>query len=369
MRIKQVSLYHKIMPMICGKFSCSLEPGTETADVVITRVETECGLVGYGEAGSVGGYPNYAAGTVGSSAELIERHLLDKDPRNINDIQYVMSLIDGHGAIKAGFDMACWDILGKSSGKPLYELLGGKLRDRVPIYRSIPTIEPEEMAQSVDDWRSEGYRMFQLRVGHGDIQADLQRIAGVIAKRKPGELFTVDVAGHWRRDEALYILNTVKNLDFTIEQPCWTMEDCMSIRDRTAFPLKLDNSLNGVQDVLRAYKNNACDSVVIQVNKYAGVTQAKFARDIAAAGGMGITYATQWGTEITGSVLVHLALTTPLNRFISTLDIHNYSSLTVATNDPIVVDNGFMWMGSDAPGLGVVVDDERLGEPDRVISR
>ena len=143
----------------------------------------------------------------------------------------------------------------------------------------------------------------------------------------------------------------------------------MSIRERTGFPLKLDNSLNGVQDILRAYSNDACESVVIQVNKYAGVSQARFARDIAAAAGLGITYATQWGTEITGAVLVHLALTTPLNRFISTLDIHNYSSLTVGANDPIRVDNGLMWMGDDAPGLGVVVDEARLGEADRVIER
>ncbi len=369
MRIKKVSLYHKIMPMICGKFSCSLEPGTETADVVITRIETECGLVGYGEAGSVGGYPSYAAGALASSAELIERHLIAKDPRNINDIQYSMSLIDGHGAVKAGFDMACWDILGKALGKPLYDLLGGRLREQVPIYRSIPTIAPAEMVESVGDWRSEGYRMFQLRVGHGDLQADLRRIADVIAERRQGELFTVDVAGHWRRDEALYVLNATKHLAYTIEQPCWTMEDCMAIRARTGFPLKLDNSLNGIQDILRAHCADACESVVIQVNKYAGVSQARFARDIAAAAGLGITYATQWGTEITGAVLVHLALTTPPNRFISTLDIHNYSSLTVATNAPITVDNGAMRMGSDAPGLGVEVDDARLGEPDRVIER
>ena len=165
MRIKKVSLYRKEMPMACGKFSCSLEPGIETADVVITRVETECGLVGYGEAGSVGGYPNYALGTLASSAELIERHLMQKDPGNLNDIQYTMSLIDGHGAIKAGFDMACWDILGKATNKPLHAMLGGKLHEKVAIYRSIPTIEPKAMVQSVQDWRDEGYCMFQLRVG------------------------------------------------------------------------------------------------------------------------------------------------------------------------------------------------------------
>jgi len=367
MRIKQVSLYRKEIPMICGRFSCSLEPGVDKAEVVITRVETECGLVGYGESGSVGGYPNYALGILVSSAELIERHLMNKDPRNINASQYMMSLIDGHGAIKAGFDMACWDILGKSEGKPLYEVLGGKLQDRLALYRSIPTEAPEDMVQSVKDWRAEGYRMFQLRVGHGEIQADLQRIAGVISKKQSDEMYTVDVAGHWRVDEALFILNKVKDMDFTIEQPCWTTEDCMSVRKRVNFPMKLDNSLNSVHDVLRAYANNACDSIVIHLNKFGGITPARIARDLATAGGLGITYSTQWGTEITTAALIHLGLTTQPNRLLSSIDIHNYSSVTVATNEPIVVDNGAMWMSNDEPGLGVVVDDEALGEPVKII--
>ncbi len=368
MRIKKVSLYRKEMPMNCGKFSCSLEPGTEAADVVITRLETECGLVGYGEAGSVGGYPNYALGTLASSAELIERHLLNKDPRNLNQIQYMMSLIDGQGAMKAGFDMACWDIIGKQANKPLHEMLGGKFIEQVPLYRSIPTIEPEEMVQSVEDWRSEGYKMFQLRVGHGDIQADLARIATVIAKRQKGELYTVDVAGHWRRDEALFILNAVKDLDFTIEQPCWALEDCLSIRNHCQFPMKLDNSLNSVQDILRVNAKQACDSIVLQISKYPGVSHARLARDIAAQAGLGITYSTQWGTEITGAVLTQLAMTTPPNRFISTLDIHNYSSLSVTHGHPLQVENGLMWLtNTHVPGLGIDVNQASLGEPDWVI--
>lgn len=368
MRIKKVSLYRLEIPMMCGRFSCSLEPGVEQAEVVITRVETECGLVGYGESGSVGGYPNYSPGILASSAELISRHLMEKDPRHVNAIQHSMSLIDGHGAIKSGFDMACWDILGKSVNKPLHEILGGQLMDTVPLYRSIPTEAPEDMVQSVKDWRAEGYRMFQLRVGHGDIQADLQRISGVIAKRQSDELYTVDVAGHWRVDEALYILNTVHDLDFTIEQPCWTVDDCMSVRQRIHFPMKLDNSLNSVHDVMRAYANNACDSIVIHLNKFGGISPARIARDLATAGGLGITYSTQWGTEITTAALIHLGMTTQPNRLISTIDSHNYSSLTVASNDPIKVDNGAMWLADDAPGLGVVVDDEALGEPAHVIA-
>lgn len=367
MRISKVSLYHKKIPMICGRFSCSLEPGVEKADVVITRVETDAGLVGYGESGSVGGYPNYACGILESSAELIERHLMDKDPREVNANQHLMSLIDGHGAIKAGFDMACWDLLGKSLDQPLHAVLGGRLHDRVPLYRSIPTEAPTDMVRSVQDWRLEGYRSFQLRVGHGDVHEDLRRIAGVIGERSGDEIYTVDVAGHWRVDEALFVLNAVEDLDFTIEQPCWTIDDCISVRERVHRPLKLDNSINSVHDALRAYARGACDSMVVHLNKFGGITPARTARDLAIAGGLGITFSTQWGTEITTAALTHLSMTTPPNRLLATIDIHNYSSLAITSNNPVVVDNGFMWMADDAPGLGVVVNDAALGEPDRVI--
>jgi len=367
MRIKKVSLYHKEIPMICGKFTCSLEPGVDNAEVIITRVETECGLVGYGESGSVGGYPTYAAGILASSAELIERHLMDKDPCQINVIQQTMSMIQGQGEIKAGFDMACWDLLGKSVDKPLYELLGGKLQNKVPLYRSITTAAPEEMVQTLHDWRLEGYRQFQFRVGHGDIQLDLARIKSLLAEKRSDEMFTVDVAGNWRVDEALHILNRVRDLDFTIEQPCWTMNDCMSVRERVNVPLKLDNSLNSVHDVLRAYANNACDSVVVHINKFGGITPACRVRDIVTTGSLGITYSTQWGTEITTAALIHLALTTSPNHLISTIDAHNYSPLMVATNNPIVVDNGDMWMANQDAGLGVSINDDELGELVKVV--
>ncbi len=368
MRISKVSLYKKEIPMICGRFSCSLEPGVSYAEVVITKVETDDGLVGYGESGAVGGYPNYAQGILASSTELIERHLLDKDPRQINTIQHVMSLIDGHGAIKAGFDMACWDILGKYLNKPLYEMLGGKLQDSVPLYRSIPTEAPEDMVQSVRDWRREGYRQFQLRVGHGNLDEDLRRIADVIAKKQGDEVYTVDVAGHWRVDEALFILNAVKDLDFIIEQPCWRIEDCISVRQRASVPMKLDNSLNSVHDVLRAYSTNACDSIVMHLNKFGGITPARMVRDLVTTAGLGITYSTQWGTEITTAALIHLALITPPNRLLNSIDIHNYSSLSIATNNPILVENGYMRMSNEAAGLGITVNDDVLGEPVKVIA-
>lgn len=367
MRITKVSLFHKHLPMLCSSFTCSLEPGVSAADVVIVKVETDAGLIGYGESGAVGGYPNYAAGMLASSAELIKRHLFHRDPRDINSIQHIMSLIDGHGSIKAGFDIACWDIFGQASGLPVYALLGGKLQDAVPIYRGLALDTPEKMAKDVSTWRSEGYRYFLMKVGCGDPATDIARIQATMEGRRPEEHFTVDASGRWRVDEALYVLNAVKGLEFVLEQPCWNYEECLSVRRRTKRAMKLDNTITSVRDVLRAQADKACELMTLKIDKLGGLSQGRIARDITSAAGIAVTIEAQWATEITTAAVVHLALSTASNRLLASTDLHTYSSLSTAREGAIFVDNGKMGMAGNRPGLGIEVLPETLGEPHMVI--
>ena len=368
MHITKVSLYHKHLPMLCSSFTCSLEPGVTSADVVIIKVETDEGLVGYGEAGAVGGYPNYAAGIMASSAELIKRHLIHQDPRDINAIQHLMSLIDGHGSIKSAFDIACWDILGKWTGQPLSTLLGGKLRDSVPVYRGLPLKKPQEMGKEADTWRGEGYRMFLMKVGSGDLAEDVDCIEAVMANRQPGEHYTVDASGRWRPDEALYVLKAVQDLDFVLEQPCWTYDECLSVRRRTHRAMKLDNIITDVNMVLRAQADRSCELMTLKIDKLGGVSQGRLARDIASAAGIAVSIEAQWGTEIMGAAVTQLATTTSANCLLAANDVHTYSSLSTTKGMPIFVEDGMMGMETDLPGLGIEVDPDSLGEASIVIN-
>lgn len=367
MRINKVSLHHKNLPMLCSTFTCSLEPGVSSADVVIVKIETDEGLVGYGEAGAVGGYPNYAKGIIGSSAELIKRHLISKDPCDINSIQYAMSLIDGHGSIKSAFDIACWDIFGKAIGRPISTLLGGALTDAVPVYRGLPLKKPVEMGKEADTWRTEGYRYFLMKVGCGDVNEDIECIEAVMQNAQPGEHYTVDASGRWRVDEALTVLKAVSHLDFVLEQPCWTYEECLSVRARTHRAIKLDNLITDVGKVLYAQGDNSCELMTLKIDKLGGLSQGRVARDITCAAGIAVTLEAQWGTEIMGAAVTQLALTTAPNRLLAASDVHTYSSISTANNDPIGVENSLMRMNNDLPGLGVIVNEESLGEASMVI--
>jgi L-alanine-DL-glutamate epimerase-like enolase superfamily enzyme len=367
MRITRVSLYHKHLPMLCSSFTCSLEPGVTSADVVIARVQTDAGLTGYGEAGAVGGYPNYAAGIMAGSAELIRRHLIHQDPRDLNAIGHRMSLIDGQGSIKSAFDIACWDLLGQALGQPLSRLLGGRLREAVPVYRGLPLKAPEAMGKEAEAWRTEGYRMFLMKVGSGNLDQDIACIEAVMAGRRPGEHYTVDASGRWRPEEAISVLRAVEHLDFILEQPCWHYKECLAVRSRTNRAMKLDNIITGVDMVLRAQADRACELMTLKIDKLGGLSQGRIARDITAAAGIAVTLEAQWGTEIMGAAVTQLALTTPANRLLAASDLHTYSSLSTVRGQPIRIEDGMMGMASDLPGLGLDVDPDTLGEPAYVI--
>lgn len=367
MRISQVSLFRKHLPMLCSSFTCSLEPGVSSADVVIVKIDTDTGITGYGEVGAVGGYPNYAGGILASSAALIEAHLIHKDPRELNQIQQLMGMIEGLGSIKAGFDIACWDILGQALNKPIYALLGGKLQEKIPLYRGIPLAEPEAMRKEIAAWRSEGFKYFLMKVGSGDLAQDIECINAVLSDKQAGEHFTVDASGRWRVDEALRVLKAVRRFDFVLEQPCWRYEDCLSVRRRTERPMKLDNVITDLHQILRAHADKACELMTLKIDKLGGLSPARIARDITATAGIAVTIEAQWATEITTAAVTHLAMTTASNHLLASTDLHGYSSLSTAIGDNLRVENGSMFLAGDQSGLGITVNPDALGQPDIVI--
>ena len=70
----------------------------------------------------------------------------------------------GHPYVKSAIDMACWDLLGKASGKSVCDLMGGKFGDSVALYRAISQRPADEMAENVAGYRADGYTKFQLRL-------------------------------------------------------------------------------------------------------------------------------------------------------------------------------------------------------------
>src|SRR4051812_37789158 len=180
MRITRIFAHRVELPLRETTYKWSGGKLVTIFDSTIVGVETDTGLIGYGEVCPLGPFylPAYANGVRAGLREL-GPHLLGADPRELLKLNRTMdAALKGHPYVKSGIDIACWDLLGQSTGLPICELLGGRYGEDVPLYRAISQQSPDEMAAKVAGYRAEGYRRFQLKVG-GDPDVDIERIRSV----------------------------------------------------------------------------------------------------------------------------------------------------------------------------------------------
>ena len=296
MRITRISAYQVDLPLHEGSYKWSGGKSVEVFDSTIVEVETDSGMVGYGEVCPLGPFylPAYADGVRAGIKELAP-HLLGCDPRQLDALNRRMdAALKGHPYVKAGIDIACWDILGQVAGLPVCLLLGGRYGDDFVLYRAISQQSPDEMAGKVAGYRDEGYRRFQLKVG-ADPQTDIERIRAVSDLLEPSDKLIADANTGWLMHEAARVVRAVDDVDVYIEQPCLTYEECLSIRRRTSHPFVLDEVVDGLDMLLRGQADLAMDVVNIKISKFGGLTQSAAGTRFVRLDGRGNDYRRQLG--------------------------------------------------------------------------
>jgi L-alanine-DL-glutamate epimerase-like enolase superfamily enzyme len=215
------------------------------------------------------------------------------------------------------------------------------------------------MAQKVANYRAEGYRKFQLKVG-GDPDTDIERIHAVAELMQPGDILIADANTGWLMHEAARVVRSVRDVDVYIEQPCLSYEECLAIRQRTDHPFVLDESIDGMQSLLRGSADRAMDVVNIKISKFGGLTKARLARDLCVELGIAMTIEDSWGGDIITAAIAHLAQSTPTAFLFTATDFNSYVTVSTAEGAPQRV-NGRM-TASTKPGLGIVPRMDVLGQ-------
>lgn len=362
MKITGIKAWQVDLPLREGRYSWSNGNFIEVFDATVVAVETDAGITGYAECCPLGSayLPAYALGVRAGLQEIGPR-LIGLDPTDLNVLnRHMDAVLRGHPYVKAPVDIACWDILGKLTGLPLYKLLGGAAQEKVALYRAISQEAPELMAKKIAGYKSEGYTKFQLKVG-GDADQDIARIRQTRGILDAGDVLVADANTGWTRAEAARIVASVADLDIYIEQPCATYEECLSVRRRTVRPFVLDEVIGGVDTLLAALADDAMDIINLKISKVGGLTKARLMRDICVASGTPMTIEDTWGGDIVTATIAHLALSTPEEFSFSATDFNSYGTVDIATGAPRRVD-GFM-IPSEAPGLGVEPIFDVLGDP------
>lgn len=362
MKITRILAYQVDLPLHEGSYKWSGGKSVSVFDSTVVAVETDAGIVGYGEVCPLGPFylPAYARGARTGIAEL-GPHLIGEDPLQLARLNRQMdAALQGHAYVKSALDMACWDILGKATGQPVCVLLGGRYGEDFGLYRAISQAEPDAMAGKVADYRAQGYRRFQLKVG-GDPLVDIERIRAVAAKLEPGDRLIADANTGWLMHDALRVVRAVRDVDVYIEQPCRTYEECLTIRRHCDHPFVLDENIDSLDVLLRGHADRAMDVVNIKLSKFGGLTKARQARDLCASLGVAMTIEDSWGGDIVTAAIAHLAHSTPAELLFTTTDFNSYVTVSIADGAPQRV-NGRMAAGT-RPGLGITPNMRTLGNP------
>ena len=362
MRIVGLSLFQVDLPLYEGSYNWSGGKSVQVFDSTVVRLLTDDGLEGFGEVCPLGPVylPSYAEGARTGIIELVPA-LLGLDPRQLDVVNRAMdTAMKGHAYVKSAIDVACWDILGKATGLPVSELLGGRVGPDFVLYRAISQESPEIMASRVAEHRSEGYRRFQLKVG-ADVETDVERIRAVAAVLERGDVLVADANTGWLRHEALRVARAVRDVDVYIEQPCASYEECLGVRRRIDQPFVLDECIDSVATLVRAHADAAADVVNLKISKLGGLTRARQARDLCVSLGLGMTIEDTWGGDIVTASIAHLAHSTPPRHLFTATDFNSYVTVETADGAPRRVDGRMS--APTAAGLGIRPKMDVLGDP------
>ena len=361
MKINRIALYAVDLPMKEGSYSWSNQ-SFSAFESTIVEVSTDEGLTGYGEICPLGPayLPAYAEGARTGIMKLAPA-LMGQDPRQVGAINALMDMsLKGHPYVKSAIDIACWDLLGKATGQPVYTLLGGKMQDSVRLFKVVSRAEPEAMRDKLIAYQEQGFQQFQMKVG-ADADVDIERIKLVAGALTPGYKLAADANCGWMQHEAVRVVSAVNDMPLYIEQPCETYEACRVVRDHSNHPMILDECMVSLQAVIQGYNDRAMDAVNMKISRFGGITKTKVVRDVCAELGIIMTIEDTWGGEFTDAAIAHLAHSIPRALHFQSSAFSEYATVCIGEGGPEIKD-GFM-TASDAPGFGVTPNWDLLGKP------
>lgn len=364
-RVKEVRVYTYDLTYAHGTYVMSRGREISTLPSVVVAVTAGSGVTGYAEVCPLGPtyLPGFAGGVIAALDELGPA-LLGVDVTSLGAVNEAMELaLSGHGYAKSVLDVACWDLLGKTIGVPCHVLLGGLRQQRFPLYVAVPLGPPEAMAEFAVRAGATGIHRFQLKVG-GTPSEDAKRVKAVVEATGDEDVIVADANGGWRLQDATLAVRMLEGLPRArLEQPCPTIEECVVLRDRTSMPFVLDEVITDVPSLLRCHRAGVMDAINLKISRVGGLAAARAIRELAEVLGLRLTIEDTWGGDLTTAAVSQLAASTSPDAFYAASFMNDWTREHVAGYEPRSEDGwGRTPLG---PGLGVDVDEARLGPPVR----
>ncbi|MGR3493602.1 MAG: enolase C-terminal domain-like protein, partial [Shimia sp.] len=176
-----------------------------------------------------------------------------------------------------------------------------------------------------------------------------------------GEKAMADANQGWRVDDAIRVARATANLDYILEQPCRTYEECQQVRRVAQQPLKLDECVTGIGAAERIVADRGAEICCLKLSNLGGLSKARRVRDYLVDNRIPVVAEDTWGGEIATAVVAHFAASTPAEFLQNSTDLMNYNTRSTGVGGAWAQDGKLY--APDVPGLGVTPDFESLGAP------
>ncbi|MGZ2223969.1 galactonate dehydratase [Glutamicibacter arilaitensis] len=341
------------------------------------KIETDEGIVGWGEPVLEG-----RASTVAAAVEELSDYLIGQDPRNIEDLWTVMyrgGFYRGGGIMMsalAGIDQALWDIKGKALGVPAYELLGGKVRDKIRVYSWIGGDRPSDTAAAAKDAVDRGFTAVKMNgteelqyIDTWDkVQGCLENVQAVRDAVGENVGIGVDFHGRVHKPMAKVLLKELEPFKLMfIEEPVLS-ENVNSMLEplrNSSTPIALGERLFSRWDFKDVLASGAVDIIQPDPSHCGGITEARKIAAMAEAYDVAVALHCPLGPiALAANLQIDAGA---YNAFIQeqSLGIHYNKSndLLDYVNDPSVFayEDGMVAI-PEGPGLGIDVNEEYVIE-------
>ena len=334
-----------------------------TRSTTLVCVETDEGISGIGSCSGNGELIEVIVGKV------LKPLLLGMDPTEIDDIWDTAYVRGGHkefgtrgiGVVAlSGIDVALWDILGKVRGVPLYQLLGGKCRDKVPVYATaLYPEEPAKVAKRACGFADRGFHGVKIKVGF-DLDQDIRIVHAV--RRELGKDFIVmtDANQGYNLDVALKASDAFADCGaYWLEEPLFVedIEGHAKLREKGRTPIAVGENLHMSYAFENFILRGAVDFIQPDVARAGGITEIRKIAALAARHDVPVSFHT-WGDGVALAASVHLSAALR-DCIVMELD-YTYNPLREELlRKPFKVENGYL-IPPEKPGLGIELNCEAL---------
>ncbi len=357
MKITRIDTHWIAVPFEHGGPATTGFGGRPWADMqtLIVEVETDCGIIGYGEIFGHNAIPSARA----ALETLVKPFLIGRDARNIQQLMLELQRINHNFGrygqtlfAISGVDTALWDIAGKAAGLPLWQLLGGASAERLPAYASLMRFaDLDYVERRTADAVAMGYDYVKLHERTPEAVAAARRGGG------PDVKIMVDTNCPWTPAEAISIGDEMAAYGVHwLEEPVWppeNFEGLAEVRANGLCPIAAGENASTSWEFQQMFRAGAVDWAQPSISKVGGVTEARKIGVLAEAANVGLAlHSPYFGPGFIASlhvVAAHNGAKAPVERLYGKLAASLYGDLVNPGSDGCLqVPTG--------PGLGVDPD-------------